>query len=178
MILIELTSRKSQGARVYCSSGLSVTLSAQGGGMGANTGIYLIKNDSAKGYLEAENGDSIAMDYPRSKTKRGRVGKGISPTLKTWNHIAVVQRSNARRLTPCECFRLMGFNDGDFAKASQQGLSDTQLYKQAGNSIVVNVLMGIFGELYGVEWQPKVYGDHWKTEEDRLQELPLFKLLN
>lgn len=45
-----------------------------------------------------------------------------------------------RRLTPLECFRLMGFDDIDFYKAKSVGISDTQLYKQAGNSIVVNVL--------------------------------------
>ena len=51
-----------------------------------------------------------------------------------------------RKLTPKECWRLMGFNDEDFEKASQVN-SKTQLYKQAGNSIVVNVLMAIFKEL-------------------------------
>lgn len=51
-----------------------------------------------------------------------------------------------RKLTPKECWRLMGFSDEDFAKA-QKVNSDTQLYKQAGNSIVVNVLMAIFKEM-------------------------------
>ena len=51
-----------------------------------------------------------------------------------------------RKLTPKECWRLMGFDDEDFEKASQVN-SNTQLYKQAGNSIVVNVLMAIFKEL-------------------------------
>lgn len=52
-----------------------------------------------------------------------------------------------RKLTPKECWRLMGFEDEDFEKAKQIPTSDTQLYKQAGNSIVVNVLMEIFKEL-------------------------------
>lgn len=51
-----------------------------------------------------------------------------------------------RKLTPKECWRLMGFSDEDFAKA-EAVCSNTQLYKQAGNSIVVNVLMEIFKEL-------------------------------
>ncbi len=51
-----------------------------------------------------------------------------------------------RSLTPKECWRLMGFDDEDFEKARQVN-SDTQLYKQAGNSIVVNVLMAIFGQM-------------------------------
>ncbi len=52
-----------------------------------------------------------------------------------------------RKLTPLECWRLMGFDDEDFYKAKSVGISDTQLYKQAGNSIVVNVLEHIFEEL-------------------------------
>ena len=51
-----------------------------------------------------------------------------------------------RKLTPKECWRLMGFTDEDFEKA-QEVNSDTQLYKQAGNSIVVNVLMAIFKQM-------------------------------
>lgn len=51
-----------------------------------------------------------------------------------------------RKLTPLECWRLMGFDDEDFEKASQVN-SNTQLYKQAGNSIVVTVLMAILKEL-------------------------------
>lgn len=52
-----------------------------------------------------------------------------------------------RKLTPLECWRLMGFDDSDFIKAKSVGISDTQLYKQAGNSIVVNVLEYILKEL-------------------------------
>lgn len=51
-----------------------------------------------------------------------------------------------RKLTPKECWRLMGFDDEDFEKASKVN-SNTQLYKQAGNSIVVNVLEAIFKNL-------------------------------
>lgn len=51
-----------------------------------------------------------------------------------------------RRLTPKECWRLMGFDDSDFEKAKAV-VSDGQLYKQAGNSIVVNVLEAIFTNL-------------------------------
>ena len=51
-----------------------------------------------------------------------------------------------RKLTPKECWRLMGFDDSDFEKAEKVN-SNTQLYKQAGNSIVVNVLEKIFKNL-------------------------------
>lgn len=50
-----------------------------------------------------------------------------------------------RKLTPLECFRLMGFSDEEFNRIN--GVSNTQLYKMAGNSIVVNVLEGIFNNL-------------------------------
>lgn len=53
-----------------------------------------------------------------------------------------------RKLTPLECWRLMGFDDTDFYKAKLVGISDTQLYRQAGNSIVVTVLIAIFKELF------------------------------
>lgn len=54
-----------------------------------------------------------------------------------------ISKSQIRKLTPKECWRLMGFSDEDFKKAEKVN-SNTQLYKQAGNSIVVNVLEAIF----------------------------------
>ena len=53
-----------------------------------------------------------------------------------------------RRLTPRECWRLMNFTDEQFDRAKAAGLSGTQLYKQAGNSIVVGVLEQIMSNLY------------------------------
>lgn len=53
-----------------------------------------------------------------------------------------------RKLTPKECFRLMGFSDKNFEAAHNVGISNSQLYKQAGNSIVVDILYYIFVELY------------------------------
>lgn len=72
----------------------------------------------------------------------------------TSNTITTVQKDNmvvepgirVRKLTPRECWRLMGFTDEDYDKASQV-VSKSQLYRQAGNSIVVNVLMAIFKEM-------------------------------
>lgn len=60
--------------------------------------------------------------------------------------MAIEREVRIRKLTPRECWRLMGFDDEDYEKASEVN-SDTQLYKQAGNSIVVNVLMEIFKEM-------------------------------
>ena len=75
---------------------------------------------------------------------------GIAPTVKE-NHgtvtaVNVTESLRIRKLTPKECWRLMGFDDEDFYKAESVN-SNTQLYKQAGNSIVVNVLEAIFENL-------------------------------
>lgn len=57
------------------------------------------------------------------------------------------KRYRIRRLTPRECWRLMDFTDEQFDRAKNAGLSNAQLYKQAGNSIVVGVLEQIMGNL-------------------------------
>lgn len=74
---------------------------------------------------------------------------GLCPTVKTCcggsQHIKVQDKEYIRRLTPLECFRLMGVKDEDYNKLT---CSDRQKYKQAGNSIVVNVLMAVFENLF------------------------------
>ena len=107
-----------------------------------------IKNATRKGYMEAYDGDGIDVSYPSSKTKRGRVQHDISQTIPSASPvIGVNDKMRIRRLTPKECWRLMGFDDEDFDKAKASGVSDSQLYKQAGNSIVVNVLEGVLRNL-------------------------------
>lgn len=77
---------------------------------------------------------------------------GISRAVKagggSGNIPKVVVDIRIRKLTPLECWRLMGFDDEDFYKAQKSGVSNSQLYKQAGNSIVVNVLEKIFKNLF------------------------------
>lgn len=103
-----------------------------------------VKNATKKGYLEAYEGDGV---YTNVSTKRGTVQKETIQTLTTFQDKGVVMNDlRIRKLTPKECWRLMGFDDEDFEKASKVN-SNTQLYKQAGNSIVVNVLEAIFKEL-------------------------------
>lgn len=70
-----------------------------------------------------------------------------------------------RKLTPRECFRLMDFDDEDFNKAKSVN-SNTQLYKQAGNSIVVSVLMAIFSQM-GIEGVP-IWNDLSNEERRKL----------
>lgn len=92
-------------------------------------------------------------------------------------------RAMVRRYTPKESFRLMGFADDDYDKCRYKtvngirtdNVKETELYAQAGNSIVVTVLMAIFGVLYGVEdWENKVFRERKKTQEELVYELPLF----
>lgn len=112
-------------------------------------GQYLaIKQATKKGYIEAYAGDYVNLQFPDSKTRRGRVSSDYANTLLCNDAQGVITDNlSIRKLTPLECFRLMGFNDRDLYILKQGGISDAQAYKMAGNSIVVNVLQGIFKEL-------------------------------
>lgn len=98
-------------------------------------------------YSDAEYGDTIDAFNKRVNKS------GCSPTLTTRPEgfktaiLPVTNDIRIRKLTPKECFRLMGFSDKNF-KAAESMVSNSQLYKQAGNSIVVNVLYYILVELY------------------------------
>lgn len=102
-----------------------------------------VREATKKGYAEASVGDSVNLSHPNSKTRRGRVGEGIANTLVTGDSQGVVTPNfRIRKLTPRECWRLQGFPDWAFDKA-QEVNSNTQLYKQAGNSVTVNVIKEI-----------------------------------
>lgn len=210
---------------LYDKEGLSPTLGAMQGGnrqpfVTIENNSVRIREATSQGYAEAVEGDSINLEQPNGKTRRGRVGKQVAQTLTTSPQQAVIepmaldeqngyirkdgcvgtlttdgsspkhnnrvivwdgfnQRVRAdqscvgtltqncgadlkrngqgiiepsetnlriRKLTPKECFRLMGFDDSDFEKAEAVN-SNTQLYKQAGNSIVVSVVEYIIKEL-------------------------------
>lgn len=106
-----------------------------------------VKEATKQGYAEAEIGDSVNLSHPNSKTRRGRVGKQIANTLLTGESQGVVDPDfRIRKLTPRECWRLQGFPDWAFDKA-QEVNSNSQLYKQAGNSVTVNVISAIAKEL-------------------------------
>lgn len=87
---------------------------------------------------------------PSNEGMSGRIydSKNIAPTLDTTIKKVLDKEFRIRKLTPTECWRLMGFRDEHIQKAMELGTSDTQLYKQAGNSIVVNCLYYIFKELF------------------------------
>lgn len=111
-----------------------------------------IKQATKQGYIECEVGGVADLSYPDSKTRRWRVQENgnVSPTIAaTETGICKIESPiRIRKLTPKECFRLMGFSDKDFDAAHKVGVSNSQLYKQAGNSIVVDVLYYIYVELY------------------------------
>ena len=149
-----------------------------------------VREATKQGYAIAEQGDSVNVTYPDSKTRRGRVGKQVAQTLQagevnqgvvmedknirftddgfhihrndkkkssiqgthvtykegkthalTSNHVPMTLNNlRIRKLTPLECWRLQGFTDEQFYKAKDSGVSNSQLYKQAGNAVTVNVV--------------------------------------
>ena len=146
-----------------------------------------VREATKQGYALAEQGDSVNVSYPTSKTRRGRVGKQVAQTLqagevnqgviinplkdktyKSWRYEQNVFNSDGitrslkaslggtpeiineenkglkiRKLTPLECWRLQGFTNEQFYKAKDSGVSNSQLYKQAGNSVSVPVVDAI-----------------------------------
>ena len=137
----------------YCD-----TLTSSMGTGGGNVPIIKIKNATKQGYLEATAGDGVDIGG-RMQYHRGNVQKDMIQTLTACgNERGVVVGESTpkisnlriRKLTPKECFRLMGFDDEDYEKAAQVN-SNSQLYKQAGNSIVVDVLVAIILNLFPQE---------------------------
>ena len=126
---------------VYDTDGIAPTIRAyQGGNLEPK---IRVKEATKQGYAEAEVGDSVNLSHLNSKTRRGRVGKQIANTLLTGESQGVVEPDfRIRKLTPRECWRLQGFPDWAFNKA-QEVNSNSQLYKQAGNSVTVNVIAAI-----------------------------------
>lgn len=124
---------------------LAGTLTAMQGGKATDNHI-LVKNATKKGYLEARIGDGIDISS-RMEHHRGTVQKEKVQTLMTTINVGTLTEDfKIRKLTPVECFRLMGVKDEDFDKVSKNQ-SDSSLYHLAGDSIVVNVLMAIFRQL-------------------------------
>lgn len=130
-----------QSGIVYDTDGIAPTIRAyQGGNLEPK---IRVREATKQGYAEATIGDSVNLSHPNSKTRRGRVGKQITNTLLTGESQGVVEPDfRIRKLTPRECWRLQGFPDWAFDKA-QEVNSNSQLYKQAGNSVTVNVIAAI-----------------------------------
>ena len=133
-----------QRGRIYDADGISPTLNTmQGGGLEPKFIEPVICRSIGR---NPENPSDRTAGAPTEQRLEPN-SQGISNTLTTvQKDNYVLEQYRIRKLTPRECFRLMGFTDNDFDKI--KGISNTQLYKMVGNSIVVNVLEGIFRELF------------------------------
>lgn len=156
--------------RAFNENGISGTLCARDY---KDPKCVIIPEKTKKGYAEAYDGDGVYIDRPYQKrgcvqkgmtptlkTSASDVGVVIDDTqgfdgVRYYDNISPSLRANRsglktvteslriRKLTPRECYRLMGFSDAEFNRAEKVN-SNTQLYKQAGNSIVVDVLEELF----------------------------------
>ena len=138
--------------RVYDVEGIAPTLTDMQGG---HRQPKILERELEYPYIAASRGRN--PDRPGDRTPGIPTEQRLEPNkLGISNTITSVQKDNyvvegrerIRKLTPRECWRLMGFADEDFDKAEAVPTSNTQLYKQAGNSIVVNVLEAIFKNLF------------------------------
>lgn len=123
-----------QRGRIYSSEGCSPALNCVGGG-GLESKIL-------------EEGVGV---NPLSRKLEFNGFKENSPALRATDYKCPHCYSDGyriRKLTPRECWRLMAFTDVEFDCAKLSGVSNSQLYRQAGNSIVVDVLVAIFKELF------------------------------
>lgn len=143
LVKLGVIGKDSMGTRVYDANGKSKTLSANGGGWGAKTGLYMIVPEATKkGFAIAEDGDSVDLSFPNSKTRRGRVGKKAK-NLMTSPNVGVFKSTVdgeyiVRKLTPTECERLQSVPDG-----YTEGVSNTQRYKTLGNAFNADVIAHI-----------------------------------
>lgn len=138
--------QNSQAERTYFENGLAPTLSSCNTN-GDKTQIITSYKEYTNFYTipRGSDGKLINGSYNRVWKKEKYVG-AINLTKITEIGQLIEQGLIIRKLTPLECWRLMGFDDEDFKKAAQVN-SNAQLYKQAGNSIVVNVLEAILYNL-------------------------------
>ena len=165
----------SQGERVYDGNKISCTLSSQGGGCGAKTGLYTFIDINKKGNVQTtDTARALLARYNKGQPNRPAECSGVlidnrvkvmpvltpdrlekrqngrriknegepSFTLTSQDRHGVLiagDHIKIRKLTPRECFRLQGFTDEQFHRAAAVN-SETQLYKQAGNAVTVNVV--------------------------------------
>lgn len=135
--------QNSQAERAYYIDGLSPTLSCCNSNGDKAQIIIPPNNPKVIGGIGEKKSNGGTQWYQQDKIYDNIVGLSLSTTAQPYYPD---KQYRIRKLTPKECWRLMGFDDEDFEKASKVN-SNSQLYKQAGNSIVVNVLEEILKEL-------------------------------
>ncbi|MGG1339902.1 DNA cytosine methyltransferase [Bacillus toyonensis] len=115
--------------------------------IGICEGKVFVREATNQGYNVAYSGDTVNLAHPKSKTRRGRVGKGVANTLLTSREQAVLTSDDKLRwLTERESWRLQGIPEEYFDKAAKI-TSKRQLYKQAGNGVTVDVVYEIVKRL-------------------------------
>lgn len=134
--------------QVYDVNGITRTVKA-GGGSGNIP--KAITNAICVGGIGEKKSNGGKQWYQQDRVYQGDIALAHPASIPGGSYRYVVKEPMAnlriRKLTPKECWRLMGFTDADIEKAQSVGISNSQLYKQAGNSIVVPVLEGIFSNL-------------------------------
>lgn len=132
-----------------------------------------IKQATKQGWIEMVSGGVVDLSFPTSKTRRGRVEEkgNIAPTITTtgglykmdYDKEEFIKKLKIRKLIPEECFILMGMTAEDCEKCRDVGVSNSQLYKQAGNGLVSNCVQFIMEHLY------KAINDNdYKTTDERM----------
>lgn len=126
-----------------------------------------IKNNTKKGYLKATDGDGIDISS-RMEHHRGNVQKNKIQTLTTsgGNDRGVCLKNlSIRKLTPLECFRLMGVKDEDYYKITKNQ-SNSSLYHLVGDSICTSCLMALFSQLLDISWEDKLWNIKNSTKKE------------
>ena len=137
--------RRTETARCLTARYGQTTLSTH---RAERSGVLLIREPTKQGYKKATVGDSVDLGYPNSETRGGRVNRMAHDAASIQG---IVERGGRiRRLMPRECLRLQGFEEEQIGKILAIN-SDAQAYKQAGNSVTVNVIEAIGRRLRAVD---------------------------
>ena len=142
--------RDRETERVYSRQGLSPTLNTCGGGNRMPKVLTCASRQRGKKpntYHKIEFGGEIANSVTTINTD-SMITKEVEEEWKDMSVEFEGKRLAIRKLTPWECLRLMGVNEERIKQAKQSGISKTQVYKMAGNSIVVHQLHAIFEQMF------------------------------
>ena len=136
----------SQGDRVYQTDGLAITQCSGSGGGGGKTGLYLIDMNYPPNFTEKARclgTKDHGVSNHKGEQSAVFVEENFSKTVAVPDKNGILHYGRIRRLMPLESWRLQGFTTEQFQKVAETGMSDAQLYKQAGNAVTVNVVEAI-----------------------------------
>ena len=136
--------------RIY-SNNVARTLKSEAGGGGAKTGWYTMNNESITGLI-SNQGTKFEKETEYANTLLARDYKGFGNQAMNAVISGLFEMIRIRKLTPRECYRLMGLTFEDCDKATELGVADTHLYKQAGNGIITNCCALLAEHLYKAQY--------------------------